>query len=331
MHKTFIIAEIGVNHNGKLKLAQKLIIEAKKAGADCVKFQTFNTDELVTKWSPKAEYQNKKDKKTNQYQMLKKYELSYKEQIQLKKFCRKKKIEFLSSAFSLSDINFLKKIKLKKFKIPSGEITNYFYLKKIGSMNKTTLLSTGMANLDEISAAIRLLISSGLQRKKLIILHCISEYPTSLNKLNLNFIRTLKNKFKLQVGLSDHSKSLIVPAIAVSLGAKIIEKHLTLNSNMNGPDHTSSLNPTEFKKMVMNIRETEMTLGKNDKVISHTEMKNKRVVRKSLVAKKEIKIGQIIKLNDLNFKRPGNGISPMDYKKVIGKKSKKNYKKDDLI
>ena len=267
MGKTLIIAEIGVNHNGSVRLAKKLIIEAKNAGADCVKFQTYNPDQIVTKWSPKAEYQKKNDLSSGQYEMLKKFELKKKDFLLLKSFCEKKKIEFLSSGFSLDDIEYLRKIKVKRFKIPSGEITNFLYLKKIGSFNKETILSTGMSNVNEIGEAIKILIKSGLNKKNLTILHCVSEYPTTLKKLNLKFIPLLEKKFGFKVGFSDHSKSLIAPVVAVSLGAKVIEKHFTLNCNMKGPDHMSSLNPKEFLQMVKFIRDSEISFGlpkKND-------------------------------------------------------------------
>lgn len=331
MGKTLIIAEIGVNHNGSVRLAKKLIIEAKNAGADCVKFQTYNPDQIVTKWSPKAEYQKKNDLSSGQYEMLKKFELKKKDFLLLKSFCEKKKIEFLSSGFSLDDIEYLRKIKVKRFKIPSGEITNFLYLKKIGSFNKETILSTGMSNVNEIREAIKILIKSGLNKKNLTILHCVSEYPTTLKKLNLKFIPLLEKKFGFKVGFSDHSKSLIAPIVAVSLGAKVIEKHFTLNCNMKGPDHMSSLNPKEFLQMVKFIRDSEISFGLPKKMITQKENSNKRIVRKSIVAKKDILKGQLLTLKNLEFKRPGYGISPMLIKKIIGKKSKKNFKKDDLI
>ena len=249
----------------------------------------------------------------------------------LKNFCKSKKIEFISSGFSLEDIEYLKKIRVKRFKIPSGEITNLFYLKKIGSYNQETILSTGMSSISEISDAIKVLLRSGLNKKKLTLLHCISEYPTDLRKLNLKFIPKLKKKFGINIGFSDHSKSLIAPVVAVSLGATIIEKHFTLNCNMRGPDHSSSLNPKEFIKMVEFIRDTEISLGQQKKIISQKEISNKKIVRKSIVAKKRIIKGQLFTLENLEFKRPGYGISPMKIKKILGKKSKKNFKKEDLI
>lgn len=331
MIKTLIIAEIGINHNGSINLAKKLIIEAKKAGADCVKFQTFNPDQLVTKWSPIADYQKRYDFKQSQYEMLKKLELKKKDFLELKKFCKNKKIEFISSGFSLEDIEYLKKIRVKRFKIPSGEITNYHYLKKIGSFNQETILSTGMSNIKEISDAVKILLGSGLNKKKLTLLHCISEYPTVLKKLNLRFIPKLKKRFGINVGFSDHSKSLIAPVVAVSLGATIIEKHFTLNCKMKGPDHLSSLDPKGFIQMVKFIRDTEVSLGQQKKIISQKENANKKIVRKSIVAKKNIYKGQLFTSENLEFKRPGYGISPMKIKKIIGKKSKKNFKKEDLI
>lgn len=331
MIKTLIIAEAGVNHNGSLSQCYKLIDAAKKAGADIVKFQTFNAETLSTKQSPKAEYQKKFNKKETQFEMLKKLELSKKNHFKIKNYCKKKQIEFLSSAFDIEDLIFLKKLRLKRFKVPSGEITNYLYLKKIANYKKEIILSTGMANIKEISTAIKVLQKNGLSKDKIKLLHCSSEYPADTSVLNLKAISTLRKKFKLDIGYSDHSMSLISPSIAISLGAKIIEKHITLNNNLKGPDHKSSLNPKDFKKMVENIRQTERSLGSGVKIPTKEEIKNSKIVRKSIVAKKIITKGEKFSLKNLTFKRPGTGISPMMINTLLKKKAKKNYQIDDLI
>lgn len=331
MNKTLIIAEAGVNHNGSLKRCFQLVDAAKKAGADIVKFQTFEADSLVTKKSPKAAYQKKNDSSKSQYEMLKKLQLSKENHYKIKNYCKKKKIEFLSSGFDISDLIFLKKLKIKRFKIPSGEITNYFYLKKIANFKKRTILSTGMSTMREISKAIEIFKKNGLKKDKISILHCSTEYPAEIEKLNLNAIQSLKKKFKLNVGYSDHSTSTLIPSIAVALGASIIEKHITLNNNLPGPDHKSSLNPKDFKAMVSNIRKTEKSFGNGIKKPNINEKKNIKIVRKSIVAKKNIKKGEKLTLFNLSFKRPGTGISPMNFKKILGKKANRNYKKDDFL
>lgn len=330
-NNTYIIAEAGVNHNGSLTKAKKLVDVAKSAGADAVKFQTFSAENLATANSPKANYQLLNNKIETQYQMLKKLELTKEYHLILKKYCKKKKIEFLSSAFSLEDINFLNRLNLKIFKIPSGEINNRPYLEKIGKLNKKIILSTGMATVNEISNAIKLLTSSGLKKKKISLLHCVSEYPANIENLNLRFIRFLEKKFKLNIGFSDHSTSIIVPSLAISAGARIIEKHITLSNSLNGPDHKSSLNPNNFRKMVLMVRNAEKALGLEKKKISKQENQNKLIVRKSIVAKKNIKKNEILTYENITFKRPGNGISPMKIYNFLGKKSKKNFKKDDYI
>ena len=331
MRKILIIAEAGVNHNGLISNCYKLIDAAKNVGADIVKFQTFKATTLSTKKSPKAEYQKKFKKNETQFEMLQKLELSRSDHFRLSKYCKKRNIEFLSSAFDIDDLNFLKKMKLKRLKIPSGEITNYFYLKKVASFKKEVILSTGMSNIKEVSDAINILSKNGLSRSKIKLLHCSSEYPASLSSLNLNAIKSLKKKFKVEGGYSDHSLSLISPSVAISLGAKIIEKHLTLNNNLPGPDHKSSLNPNDFKKMVNFIRQTEISLGSGKKIPSKKEIENAKIVRKSIVAKRLIKKGERFSIKNLTFKRPGTGISPMKIKKLLKKKAKKNYKIDDLI
>ena len=329
--RTLIIAEAGVNHNGSLKKCFQLVDAAKKAGAHIVKFQTFEADSLATKKSPKAAYQKVNDNNKNQYEMLKKLQLSKDNHYKIKKYCKKKKIEFLSSGFDIEDLVFLKKLKVKRFKVPSGEITNYLYLKKIASFKKQIILSTGMSTMKEVTRAIEILKKNGLKRNKISILHCSTEYPADLKKLNLKAIKSLKKKFKLNIGYSDHSKSTLIPSVAVALGASIIEKHITLNNNLPGPDHQSSLNPNDFRIMVSNIIKTEMSFGNGVKKPNVNEKKNIRIVRKSIVAKKSIKKGEKLSLLNLSFKRPGTGISPMKLNKILGRKSSHNFKKDDFI
>ena len=322
-NKVLIIAEAGVNHNGSIVKAKKLIDIAKNCGADCVKFQTFTATELATHNAPKAKYQKKYNNDKYQFLMLKKLELKKKDHQVLINHCKKRNIEFLSSAFSLEDLNFLKKINLKRFKIPSGEINNFPYLKKIASFKKKIILSTGMASVKEISQAVNYLIKSGLNKEKITLLHCVSEYPTDEKKLNLKVIKFLKNKFKLKVGLSDHSKSLIAPSLSVALGATIVEKHLTINNKLPGPDHASSLNPKDFKKMVDDIRGTEKVLGDGIKTISREEKQNKIIVRKSIVAKIDISKGDKFTYKNLTLKRPSTGLAPIKIFNLLGKNPKK--------
>ena len=331
MSKILIIAEAGVNHNGSLQKAKKLIEIASKCGADVIKFQTFNAEMLATKVAPKAKYQKKYNRKENQYEMLKKIQLKRSYHKYLMKHAKKYKIEFLSSAFSLEDLDFLKKLKLNRYKIPSGEIDNYPFLEKISKFKKEIILSTGMSKLSEIKNSLKILTSNGLSKKKITILHCISEYPTEINNLNLNAIKTIKKIFKTKVGFSDHSKSIFTPLVCLGLGINVIEKHLTINNNLPGPDHKSSLNPKNFKKMVNLIRAFESSLGSGKKLPTKNELNNLKVVRKSIVAKTKILKGEKFSYKNLTFKRPGTGISPMKINKILKTKSKINYEKDDLI
>ena len=327
-NKTIVIAEAGVNHNGKINLAKKLIDVASKAGADYVKFQTFDVDQLILKNTKTANYQ-KRNLKNNisQYQMLKKYQLTDDDHKELLKYSKKKKIKFLSTAFEEKSLSLLKKYKLDYIKIPSGEITNYPFLNQISKLKKKILLSTGMATLDEIKQAIKALRK---KKKYITILHCTSDYPANLKDLNLNFIKKLK-KLGCEVGYSDHSSSVITPSIAVTLGCKVVEKHFTLSKKLKGPDHRASLEPRELRKMISLIRDTEKMLGLNDKIITKSEQKTKLLVRKSLVAKNDIKKGEIFTKKNITTKRPGSGISPFKINKFLGKKSPKNFKKDQLI
>lgn len=327
-NKTIIIAEAGVNHNGSIKLAKKLIDVAKKSGANYVKFQTFNVDNLILKDTKTANYQKKNLKKSiSQYEMLKKYQLSYKQHKNLIKYSKKKKIKFLSTAFDLKSLHLLENFKLDYIKIPSGEITNYLLLKEISKIKKKILLSTGMANLNEIKQAVKCLNKN---KKDLIILHCTSDYPANTRDLNLNFLYRLK-RFGYRVGYSDHSSSIITPSVAVALGCKVIEKHFTISRKLDGPDHKASLEPKELTNMVNFVRETEKMLGDENKIITKSEEKTKLLVRKSLYALADIKRGEIFTNKNLTSKRPGNGLSPFKIKKLLGKKSSRVYKKDQKI
>lgn len=327
-NNTIIIAEAGVNHNGNINIGKKLIDVAANSGANFVKFQSFLVDDLILKKTKTASYQKKNLKKNvSQYQMLKKYELSAEDHFELFKHAKKRKIKFLSTPFDLKSLNFLKKFNLEYIKIPSGEITNFLMLNKISKLKKKVILSTGMSNLDEIKTAIKVL---NKKKEDLILLHCTSDYPARPETLNLNFLNKLKN-FGYKIGYSDHSESILTPAVAVSLGCKIIEKHFTLSKKMQGPDHRASLEPKELYEMVKMIRYTESVLGAEDKKITESEKKTKVLVRKSIVAAKTINIGEKFTYSNLTTKRPGDGLSPFLLKKIIGKKSKLHYLKDEKI
>lgn len=330
--KIKIIAEAGCNHNGKLNIAFKLIDVAKKAGADAIKFQLFNPNELVTRNAPKANYAKKFTKKyKSQYDMQKKISLSYKNHLKLKNYCKKKNIEYLCSAFDIESLNILKKLKLNTFKIPSGEINNVKYLKHLGGFKKNILLSTGMSSKKDIIFALKTLINSGVSKKKIIILQCNSEYPSPYKDINLRAMVSFKKEFNCDYGFSDHSLGIEIPIAAAALGAKIIEKHFTLNKELAGPDHHMSLIPRELEQMICSIRNVEKALGKKTKVVTESEKKNIKVVRKSMVAKIEINPGEKFSTKNLTVKRPGNGIPANEYFNLIGKKSKKFFKKDELI
>jgi N,N'-diacetyllegionaminate synthase len=331
MKRPLIIAEAGVNHNGSFNLAKKLVFTAKKMGADIVKFQIFKAETLTLASTPKADYQ-KKSKFKNQYEMLKKLELKDIDFIRLSKLCKKIKIEFSASFFNESDLKIIPRLSLKRIKIPSGEITNYDLLKKIGSFNKKIILSTGMSNLKEIKQALDLLTKFRLRRKDITLLHCNTEYPSPLEDINLKAINILQKTFKTSVGYSDHTISVETPIAAVALGAKVIEKHFTLNKKLNGPDHQSSLTPSEFKKMVVTIRNTEKLIGIEKKFISKSEKKNILKCRQFLVAKIQIKKGENFGKHNVTLKRTGSGgISPMKIPELFRKKAKKNYKKNEKI
>ncbi len=330
--KVFIIAEAGVNHNGSIDLAYRLVDAAKDSGADAIKFQSFKADTLVSRNADKAEYQKKTTGSgESQYQMIKKLELNLDDHRKLISYCKEKKISFLSSPFDLDSIDLLNKLGLDTFKIPSGEIINMPYLRNIGKLNKSIILSTGMANLGEIESALNVLIKSGTEKEKIIVLHCNTEYPTPFEDVNLKAMLTIKHAFNVRIGYSDHTLGIEVPIAAVALGAEVIEKHVTLDKNMIGPDHKTSLEPREFKQMVDSIRITEKVLGTGIKEPSSSELKNKSVARKSLVAKRKIHKGEKFTEENITVKRPGNGISPMLWDLVIGKIALHDFNEDELI
>jgi len=327
--KTFIIAEAGVNHNGSLELAKKLIDVAVDTGADAVKFQTFKAENVVSSVAPKAEYQLKTtNNQETQLEMIKKLELSFEDFKKLKNYCDEKGIMFLSTPFDIESARFLKELELEIFKIPSGEITNYPLLKEIGSYKKKVILSTGMADLGEIEDALDILIESGTKREDITVLHCNTEYPTPMEDVNLKAMLTIKEAFKVNVGYSDHTLGIEVPIAAVALGATVIEKHFTLDKNLPGPDHKASLEPDELKALVKAIRNIEKALGSGIKKPSKSEIKNIPIARKSIVAKRDIKKGEILTEENITTKRPATGISPMMWKQVIGKKALKDIKAD---
>lgn len=328
-----IIAEAGVNHNGSMELAKKLIDAAADAGADIVKFQTFKASNLVSKTAKKAEYQkqNINDGDDSQYEMLKKLELDIAMHLELITYCKEKEMEFLSTGFDEESIDLLDKLNVSLFKIPSGEITNKPYLQHIARKGKPIIISTGMATLGEIEDALKVLMDEGIERNQITVLHCNTEYPTPIQDVNLKAMLTIRDAYKVEVGYSDHTLGIEVPIAAVALGASIIEKHFTLDRNMDGPDHKASLEPNELKGMVKAIRNIELALGDGIKSASKSENKNKEIARKSIIAIKDIKDGEIFTENNLGVKRPGNGISPMRWDELMGKQAKRDFTVDDLI
>ena len=333
LKKTYIIAEAGINHNGNFNTAKKLITEAKLCGANAIKFQTFLPDAVVTKTLEMASYQKRNlKKKIKMIDMIKNYALSYKSQKRLLKIAKKNKIDFISSAFDLESLDFLiNDLKLKILKVPSGEITNYPYLKRLSKINRKIILSTGMSNMNEIKQALKVLLSGKLKKKNISILHCNTEYPTPVKDVNLNAMQSMKKKFKLNIGYSDHTIGTEVSIAAVCLGAKIIEKHITLNKLDKGPDHKSSLSINELKSLILAIRNIEDAFGSDIKKVSPSEKKNIKYARKVLVAKKFIMKGEKFSTSNITTKRAGEGVSPMIWKKYISKVSTKNYRKDEKI
>lgn len=330
MNRTLIIAEAGVNHNGNLNLAKKLVDTAKSAGADIVKFQTFISTNVVSKFADKAEYQKKNQKKEeSQLDMVKKLELSFEEFTQLKKYCKIRDIEFMSTAFDFESISFLESLGMSYWKIPSGEITNLPYLVKIAELNKPVILSTGMSTMEDVECAIKILRENGAG--EITVLHCTTEYPAPFLDVNLRAMLTMKNEFGVKIGYSDHTKGIEVPIAAVALGATVIEKHFTLDRNMEGPDHKASLEHAELKAMIDAIRNVEKSLGDGVKQPAQSEKNNMTIARKSIIAKKYIKNGEVFTEDNITVKRPGNGISPMKWFEVIGKKAPKDFEEDELI
>ena len=332
MKKVILIAEAGPNHNGKLKLAYKLVDIAKKCGADFVKFQTSIPEMHISRFAQKARYQIKNTKKGGgQLEMSKKISLTYGEFIKVKKYCKKKKIEFLSTPFDLGSVDFLKNFKMKYFKIPSGEITNLPYLIKVGKLKKKVILSTGMANMKEIATALKILIKNGTSKKNITVMQCNTEYPTPFKDVNLRAMLTIKKKFKVDIGYSDHTEGIEASLAAVALGAQIIEKHFTISKKFIGPDHKASITESELHNLSQGIKKISLSLGSKEKRITPSETKNLIIARNSLVAAKNIKKGEKFTENNLAVKRPGDGISPMKLFQVVGKIAKKNFVRDELI
>jgi N,N'-diacetyllegionaminate synthase len=330
--KTLIIAEAGVNHNGDLDLAKQLINAAADAGADLVKFQTFNANRQVTRTSKKADYQTQTTSSTeSQHAMLRRLELTEEMHHQLIAHCLTQNIGFLSTGFDIESVDLLVSLGQECFKIPSGEITNLPYLRHIGQLGKTVILSTGMATLGEIEAAIEVLEQTGTPRVKVTVLHCTTEYPTPMNEVNLRAMQSIHAAFDVAVGYSDHTEGIEIAIAAVAMGASVIEKHFTLDRNLPGPDHQASLDPEELKAMITAIRNIEVALGDGIKRLTPSEARNRPVARKSLVASRPIKMGEIFTTENLTTKRPGTGISPMRWDELVGQASQKNYNEDDLI
>ena len=329
MSKVLIIAEAGVNHNGSLEMAKKLVDAAKSCGADIVKFQTAKLESLVSKVAHMADYQKKNTGvEESQKEMLSKLLLSFEDFVELARYCKEVGIKFLSTPFDIESIRFLNDMQ-DIWKIPSGEITNYPYLVEIGKTKKKVILSTGMAEMDEIQSAIDVLKENGTE--DITILHCTTEYPAPIKDVNLNVMQTMRDAFGYPVGYSDHTQGIEVSLAAATLGATVIEQHFTLDRNLPGPDHKASLEPDELKAMVDGIRKIELALGSNEKKPSEIELKNRLVARKSIVAKKAIKAGEELTEDNITTKRPGSGINPMKWNEVIGTKAVRDFEEDELI
>ena len=334
-HHTLIIAEAGVNHNGSLHLAKQLVDMAADAGADIIKFQTFRSEKLVSRNARQADYQKRNigasQQDDSQLSMLRKLELSPSDHLEIIQHCRQRNIRFFSKAFDLESIEFLHELHLGLWKVPSGEVTNYPYLRKVASFGEEVILSTGMCEMNDIEAALEVLLGNGLHKEQITLLHCNTDYPTPYEDVNLRAMIEIRNRFDVSVGYSDHTRGIEVPIAAVAMGASVIEKHFTLDRNMEGPDHKASLEPDEMKAMVNAIRNVESALGDGHKTISPSERKNMAVARKSIVAATRIKAGELLSEQNLTVKRPGSGISPMRWNEVIGQKAKHDFNEDDLI
>ena len=330
--QTLIIAEAGVNHNGDIELAKKLIDVAVNAGADFVKFQTFNADRLATHAAKKAEYQAQTtDRNETQHEMLRRLELTPAMHHELIAHCKMRKIGFFSTGFDIESVDFLASLGQNLFKIPSGEITNLPYLRHIGRLKKPIILSTGMSNIPEIESAIKALEQAGTLRSNITVLHCTTEYPTPMCDVNLRAMQSIQTELSVAIGYSDHTLGIEVAVAAVAMGATVIEKHFTLDRTLPGPDHKASLEPAELKTMVSSIRNIELALGDGVKQLAPSEAKNILVARKSIVASKDIQIGEIFSTENLTVKRPGTGISPMRWDEVIGLTANRDYASDELI
>lgn len=333
MNHTIIIAEAGVNHNGSIELAKQLVDKAVEAGVDYIKFQTFKAANLVTKSAQQADYQKKNigGGDSSQYQMLKRLELSREEHLELIGYCQQRGIHFFSTAFDFDSIEFLDSLHLNLWKIPSGEITNYPYIKQIAQKQGDVILSTGMSTAEDIQNAVDVLLRWGKTKDQITILHCNTEYPTPFEDVNLLAMPSIAKQFGTKVGYSDHTRGIEVPIAAVALGATVIEKHFTLDRNMPGPDHKASLEPDELKAMVSAIRNIEKALGSSEKKVTDSERKNIAIARKSIVAAINIKKGEIFTEENITVKRPGTGISPMRWEEVLGTKAVRDFMEDELI
>ena len=329
MSSVIVIAEAGVNHNGSFETACQLVDAAKEADADYIKFQTFHSENLVSGSAKKAAYQIKTTGEDSQLNMLKNLELTEQEFIQLKSYCKEKGIRFLSTPFDYESIMFLNELDIPFWKIPSGEVTNYPYLVALAKTGKPIVMSTGMCELSEIASAIHVLKENGAG--EVTLLHCNTEYPTPFEDVNLRAMLTLKEEFGCEIGYSDHTKGIEIPLAAVALGATIIEKHFTLDRNMEGPDHKASLEPDELGKMIKSIRNVEIAMGSKYKKPSESEKKNINIARKSIVARIDICKGDAFTEKNITTKRPGNGISPMKWNEVLGQTAKRDFDKDELI
>ena len=330
--RVLIIAEAGVNHNGSIQLAKKLIDKAVFSGADAVKFQTFKAKNVLSKNAPKADYQKQTTNlRESQFDMIKRLELDERAHQELIAYCKKANIMFLSTPFDLDSVDLLNELGLQIFKIPSGEITNLPYLRRIGSLCKEVILSTGMSDLKEIGEAIKILTNAGTLKENITVLHANTMYPTPMEDVNLRAMQTIQNKFDVAVGYSDHTLGIEVDIAAVAMGATVIEKHFTIDKTMDGPDHKSSIDPEELKAMVSSIRNIEKALGSSIKKPSKSEKPNISMARKSIVAKKSIKKGELFTEKNITIKRPGIGISPMKWDTILGKVAERDYQIDDLL
>ena len=327
-----IIAEAGVNHNGDIEIAKNLIDAAVEAGADMVKFQTFKADKLATITAPKANYQIVQTGNLgSQFEMLKSLELSQAMHEELIKYTNAKKIEFISTAFDIQSLQYIKRLGVKRYKLPSGELTNLPYLREIGSFGKPLIISTGMASLEEIRAAVEILEAAGTARELMTVLHCTTEYPAPYTDVNLTAMQTIKKAIGVEVGYSDHTMGIEIPIAAAALGASIIEKHLTMDQNLPGPDHKASIMPEKFKEMVNCVRNIDIAMGDGVKRLTESELSNVKSVRKSIVASRVISAGENFSEKNVTVKRPGTGLSPMRWDDVIGCCAKKTFKKDEFI